>query len=206
MTLYKRKYNNYQQYLDHQRGKLSKKLAYFQETSEKRLEGFIKRLRDISPKIPGNKVLCLAARLGEEVKAFRELGHSDAIGIDLNPGPDNEYVIEGDFHNIPFEDGIFDGVYCNCIDHAWDLRKVSIESERVLKPNGILVLDIPFVQPYKKYNHKYYRKKVKKGSKYEVTLWDSLDDVIGEFKESFEVYDSMPSTTHKIVIFMQKRP
>lgn len=204
MGLYKRKYNNYQQYLDHQREKLSKKLAYFQETSEKRLEGFIKRLRDISPKIPGNKVLCLAARLGEEVKAFRELGHSDAIGIDLNPGPDNEYVIEGDFHDIPFGNAEFNGVYCNCLDHAWDLRKISIEAARVLKPDGILVLDVPYARTYKKRNHRHYRKKVKKESKYEVTLWDSLDDVINEFQEFYEVYERIPSGDHRIVVFMQK--
>ncbi len=202
MALHKRKYKNYQHYLDHQREKLSKKIVYFQKTSKKRFKSFLKRLRNVSPKIPGAKVLCLAARLGEEVKAFRELGHSDAIGIDLNPGLDNEYVIEGDFHNIPFEDGVFDGVYCNCIDHAWDLRKVSIESARVLKPNGILVLDVPFVQPYKKRN---YKKNVKKENKYESMLWDSLDDVINEFVEFSEVYDRISSTTHKIIIFMHKR-
>jgi len=201
MALYKRKYKSYQHYLDHQREKLTKNIEHYQEVSEKRVKTFIKRLSDVSPKIPGKKVLCLAARLGEEVRAFRELGHSDAIGIDLNPGPNNKYVIEGDFHNIPFEDNVFDGVYCNCLDHAWDLRKVSIESARVLKPNGILVLDVPFIQPYKKRN---YRKNVKKEKKYESMLWDSLDDVINEFKEFSEVYDCILSETHKIIVFMQK--
>jgi SAM-dependent methyltransferase len=202
MGLYKRKYKSYQHYLDHQREKLDKKLDHFQETSEKRFKNFTTTLRDVSPKIPGKKVLCLAARLGEEVKAFRELGHSEAIGIDLNPGQDNEYVIEGDFHDIPFEDAVFDGVYCNCLDHAWDLRKISMEAARVLKPDGILVLDIPFAQQYKKYN---YKKNVKKAHKYEAMTWDSLEDVISEFGEFVESHDRILSTTHKIIAFMKKK-
>ena len=202
MALHKRKYKDYQHYLSHQREKLSKKMEHFQQKWNKRVESFRKRLADISPKIPGKKVLCLAARLGEEVRAFRDLGHSEAIGIDLNPGSDNEYVFEGDFHNIPFEDSTFDGVYCNCLDHAWDLRKVSMESARVLKTGGILVLDVPFVQPYKKHD---YKKNVKKRHKYESTLWDSLDDVIQEFHEFSEVHDRIPSNTHKIIVFMQKK-
>jgi len=202
MGLHKRKYKSYQQYINHQKKKLDSKLEYYQQKWDKRVKSFVERLAPISSKIPGNKVLCLAARLGEEVKAFRELGHCDAIGIDLNPGPDNEYVIGGDFHNIPFEDTIFDGVYCNCLDHAWDLRKVSIEIARVLKPNGILVLDVPFVQEYKDHD---YKKNVKKKNKYEATLWDSLDDVIGEFNEFSEVYDRIPSATHKVTIFMKKQ-
>ena len=46
-------------------------------------------------------VLCLAARIGTEVKAFLDLG-CFAIGIDLNPGTDNRYVVHGDFHDLQF--------------------------------------------------------------------------------------------------------
>lgn len=77
-----------------------------------------------------------------------------------------------------------------------------MESARVLKSNGILALDVPFVQPYKKRD---YRRRVKKKSKYESMLWDSLDDVIQEFNEFSEVYDRIPSNTHKIIVFMQKK-
>jgi SAM-dependent methyltransferase len=199
--LYKRKYQDYQHYLCHQGEKLSKNIEHFQEISIEKFENFREILRDISPKIPGGKVLCLGARLGEEVRAFRDWGHADAVGIDINPGPNNEYVIEGDFHNIPFENAVFDGVYCNCLDHAWDLRAVSQETARVLKPNGILVLDVPFAQPYKKRD---YRKRVKKENKYEAMLWDSINDVIGKLQEFKEVYDRIPSSSHRIIIFMQK--
>ena len=201
MALQKRKYKNYQHYLDHQREKLSTKMEHFQGKFEHRVKNFIKRLAVVSPNIPGKKVLCLAARLGEEVVAFRELGYTEAIGIDLNPGPDNEYVIEGDFHDIPFEDEQFDGIYCNCLDHARDLRKVSQECARVMKPNGLLVLDVPFAQPYKDHN---YKKNIKKKNKYEALIWDTLDDVLNNFSEFSEVYKKIPSDTHKITVFLQK--
>lgn len=201
MGLHRRRYEDYEHYLDHQKQKLDKKIEHYQAKWQKRVNSFIQRLTPISRTIPGKKVLCLGARLGDEVKAFRELGHTDAIGIDLNPGPNNKYVIEGDFHNIPFEDGTFDAVYCNCLDHAWDLKKVSIEAARVLKPEGLLVLDVPFVQPYQK---RKYRKRVKKKSKYEAMVWDSLEDVIKEFNEFAEAYDRIPSATHIVTVFMRK--
>jgi SAM-dependent methyltransferase len=202
MALYKRKYRNYQQYVDHQKEKLSKNLERFRQRWDRRLETFKTRLAPVSPLIPGSKVICLAARLGEEVLAFRMLGHSEAIGIDLNPGDDNPYVVEGDFHNIGFEDGVFDGVYCNCLDHAWDIRRISAEVARVLKPEGVLVLDVPFAQPFRGHD---YRKNVKKNNKYESTLWDDIEDVLEQFEEFTEINDRIHSDTHKVIAVLGKK-
>ena len=44
------------------------------------------------------------------MRAFRALG-AMALGIDLNPGPSNPIVLEGDFHRLPFADAVFDLVY-----------------------------------------------------------------------------------------------
>lgn len=202
MPIYKRKYKSYDKYLSHQREKLDTKIEHFLAKFDKRVESFKERFRDISPKIPGPKVLCLAARLGEEVMAFRQLGHVDSIGVDLNPGPDNDVVIEADFHNLPFDDSQFDGVYCNCLDHAWDLSRIAAETARVIKPEGVLVLDVPFVQSYK--NHD-YRKNLKKKNKYEAMMWDSLDDVLQQFDRFEEIYDRIPSNTHKITAFLKMK-
>ncbi len=90
------------------------------------------------------KILCLAARLGDEVDAWRQLGHPDAIGIDINPGPANPYVIIGDFHDLQFADASVDCVYCNSLDHAFDLDEIAGEVRRVLKPGGLFVLDIVY--------------------------------------------------------------
>lgn len=202
MVIHKRKYWSYSRYLKHQKQKLDQNFEHFRSKFDKRVQKFIERFRGISPKIEGKKVLCLAARLGEEVMAFRELGHTESLGVDLNPGPDNEIVIEADFHNLPFGEKEFDAVYCNCLDHAWDLRKVSIETDRVLKDDGVVVLDIPFVQNYKDHD---YSKNLKKKNKYESMMWDGITDVLGSFSEFQEVYERIPSSTHKVVTFLKKK-
>jgi SAM-dependent methyltransferase len=88
---------------------------------------------DLSP----GKMLCLGARFGEEVRAWQDLDFN-AIGIDLNPGPNNEYVIKGDFHNIPWPDESFDYVWSNAIDHSLYLEQVVRETYRVLKSKAII--------------------------------------------------------------------
>lgn len=59
------------------------------------------RLERLSLLRNGMTVLCLAARIGTEVKAFFDIG-CFAVGIDLNPGENNRYVVYGDFHDIQF--------------------------------------------------------------------------------------------------------
>ena len=85
-------------------------------------------------------ILCLGARLGSEVEAFISFGHA-AIGIDLNPGPNNPYVMAGDFHALQFADASFDCVYTNSLDHAFELDKIAAEVRRVLRPNGLFLLE-----------------------------------------------------------------
>jgi hypothetical protein len=47
-----------------------------------------------------------------------------SVGIDLNPGPRNGYVLHGDFHNIIFADASIDAVYTNALDHSFDLQEL----------------------------------------------------------------------------------
>ena len=51
-----------------------------------------------------DKALCIAARVGQEVLALREIGVNDSIGVDLVPSP--PLVVKGDMHMLPFGDGI----------------------------------------------------------------------------------------------------
>ena len=90
--------------------------------------------------VVGQSVLCLGARLGGEVRAFTEMG-ALSLGIDLNPGPSNKYVLIGDFHHLQFASHVFDLVYTNVIGHAWDLRALGSEICRVLKPSGVFHMD-----------------------------------------------------------------
>jgi SAM-dependent methyltransferase len=85
------------------------------------------------------KALCLGSRTGQEVFALRKLG-MDAIGIDLVEFP--PYTIKGDIHNLFYEDGIFDLVFTNILDHSLYLQKFISEMERVSTKGGIIILNI----------------------------------------------------------------
>ncbi len=88
----------------------------------------------------GARVLCLGARLGGEVAAFRDLG-AFAVGVDLNPGRDNPWVMFGDFQHLQFPDGVVDVAYSNSLDHAFDLSRMLAEVWRVLTADGRLVVE-----------------------------------------------------------------
>jgi len=102
----------------------------------KHLFEYIKIKRKVSK---GSKVLSLGSRRGEEIMALRNLGYN-AVGIDLVPYGD--YVIMGDFHDLPFRDNEFSLVFSNSLDHAFDLQKVFDEIWRVLRKNAYCVLHL----------------------------------------------------------------
>jgi SAM-dependent methyltransferase len=139
--LRRRDYASYQDYLAHQRDKVTrigkKKTADYDREYRAAL---LDRLREDNLLSPGMSVLCLAARWGTEVKSFHDLG-CFAVGIDLNPGEDNRYVLPGDFHDVQFPDASVDMVFSNSLDHAFDLDKLVSEVRRVLKPDGLLIVE-----------------------------------------------------------------
>jgi SAM-dependent methyltransferase len=98
------------------------------------------RLERLPVSLEGVGVLCLAARLGTEVKAFIDLG-AFAVGIDLNPGKANRYVVVGDFHQLQFANHSVDVVFTNSLDHAFDLDRIVAEVQRVLTPGGHFIVE-----------------------------------------------------------------
>lgn len=91
---------------------------------------------------PTSMIICAGARQGTEVEVLRDLGFKKAIGIDLNPGPNNPYVKQGDFMKMDFMDSSVDALYSNCVDHAISLEQFFAESMRVLKPDGYVCYDL----------------------------------------------------------------
>eukprot|EP01018_Ginkgo_biloba_P001147 Gb_05174 [translate_table: standard] len=83
------------------------------------------------------KVLCVGAKAGQEVLALKEIGVSDAIGIDLVPSP--PLVIEGDMHRQPFEDNAFDFEFSNIFDLS---VKFASEIQRTLKSGRFVVIHV----------------------------------------------------------------
>lgn len=136
-----RRYASYDEYLAHQSSKLGKIGDRLLETEAEDLADFERRFAGCVELAGARSVLCLGARLGTEVRALHRLGYL-AVGVDLNPGPDNPYVLKGDFHALVFPDGSLDAVYTNALDHAFDLGRVMAEVRRVLRPGAILVADV----------------------------------------------------------------
>lgn len=133
-----RSYAGYDDYVKHQ----SSKLKLLDLTSYDESFGTELQRRFAQDALAGTTVLCLAARRGTEVKAFRALG-AFAVGIDVEPGVGNPFVLSGDFHHLDFPGHCVDVVYCNSFDHALDFPAVLAEIHRVLKPNvGRLITDV----------------------------------------------------------------
>jgi len=137
----RRQYEDYAEYLDKQGEKLDKQYDFAAKCSEQLYTFLGSRLNKLSEYIPlFGSVVCLGARLGGEVRAFLEKGYF-AVGVDINPGENNPYVLYGDFHSLVFPNNSVDVVYVNCLDHVLDLDAVMGEVRRILKPGGVLVTE-----------------------------------------------------------------
>jgi len=137
-------YSSYEDYIIHQKSKANHGTplynALLNELWESDCEGFrlnFKPYEDIIKSLP--TALCLGARTGQEVFVLREMGVG-AIGIDLVDTP--PLVLEGDVHDIQFEDDSCDFVFSNIFDHVLYPDKFVSEIKRVLKPGGYCLLHL----------------------------------------------------------------
>lgn len=142
-----RAYSTYEEYVRHQSSKfagmLARKGGFSGRIIAKNRRMFRRHFLLATPFLsPDGKIVCAAARDGTEVEVWRDLGFREAIGFDLFPGPDNPLVIAGDFHNMPFEAGSVDLLYCNSLDHTLDLDKFFQEASRVVKPGALALIDL----------------------------------------------------------------
>lgn len=134
---HRREYSTYDEYLLKQGEKIDQGLGTAQRFSSGMVGAIHKRvnmLKDVLPE-SGN-ILCLGARCGGEVEGFIRAGYF-AVGIDINPGPENRYVLYGDFHKLQFPGQSVDVVYTNSLDHVYDMEKLLNEVRRVLKYDGV---------------------------------------------------------------------
>jgi SAM-dependent methyltransferase len=132
----RRRYTDYASYVRHQELKL--KTLDLRTYDREYASVLGERIADLE--LSGRSVLCLAARVGTEVRAFRLAG-SFAVGIDLNPGQKNPYVTYGDFHSLAFRGGSVSLVFTNSLDHAFDADRLLDETRRVLEAGGMFVVE-----------------------------------------------------------------
>lgn len=208
MTIFYRKYSNYEDYINHQSSKIEKALKKKTKSSQKvRPECFDKRVRffisHLKPfcfyMIENDRILCLGARHGAEVKAFVRLGFKDSIGIDLNPVLKNKYVIKGDFHYMLFEDNSFSNVFTNSLDHIFDIRKLSQEIHRILKDKGRLVLEISHFLDFEEKNR---IKTVEDDDCYETFCCSDFVDITNGFKE-FKLLKYEETKAKKLMVIFE---
>ncbi len=197
--LQRRIYSSYELYLKHQKSKLlnKKEKLKFSNYDEKFKNNLKARLENLDISLLGSRTLCLGARLGGEVRAFKELG-SYAVGIDLEPGERNNDVLFGDFHEINFPDNSVDFIYTNSLDHVYDIDKVLNEIKRVLTSEGYFISEFMFGEDH--YRNKYHRRKT---LTWESFWWKNPQDIINLIKSfGFILFSSETITkSSEIVLF-----
>lgn len=66
--------------------------------------------------------------------------------------------VVGDGHDLPFADGSFDYVWCNAVlEHVRDPRVVAAEIVRTLKPGGLAIVQVPFLEFVHNWPDDYFR-------------------------------------------------
>lgn len=188
-----RNYSSYQEYVDHQAEKFNEMLrakgAFTKEVLLQYRKKFYSRFVKLSGLISkDSKILCLGARQGTEVEVLRDLGYKNSIGLDLNPGPSNKFVLQGDFMNLEELDDSVDFVYSNAVDHAFDLDTFFKEHARVLKPGGYAMYDIA----------------VQEGGAFEAIEWETPDVLMSVFKKHFSTIVSEYQDRKWQIILLQK--
>ena len=167
-NILKRLYPSYEEYVFHQKAKLPLlDLAKYDQIYRKALRSRLKNLDSIKGK---QNVLCLAAHIGSEVKAFLDLGYF-AVGIDLNPGEDNRYVLSGDFHSLQFADNSVDVIFTNSLDYVYDLDSFLKEVVRVLRPNAVFISETVSGS-----------EEGREPGFFESLRWRKINDIIGEIE------------------------
>lgn len=171
----RRAYEGYEEYVRHQAAKLETlQLTDYDSRYRRELHS---RLEGDGIEWRGKSVLCLGARIGTEVKAFVDEG-AFAIGLDLNPGPGNHFVVVGDFHEVQYADASVDAAFSNSLDHSMELSSMLREVQRVLKEGGLFIVEAP----------------VREGGfdEWAAISWPSIDSLIGVIvRNGFELQSRM---------------
>lgn len=203
MSVQYKLYNGTNHYEREQGSKIANKLEYLRSTSDKRMRDFRRRFVQYKPFMANwFHILCLGARLGEEVKVFKEIGFSNTVGIDLHPDKHSRYVVQGNWNKMHWDDNSFNCLYTNSIDHAWPIPLLVKEARRVLVNQGIFILEL-----WKKHSlsDKQIKERFDNDKRYESVLWNNPQDVVGLFKR-FTVLKQWDAGKFNVFVLQLKNP
>ena len=145
-------HKSYEDYLIHQQVKTKdpqRIKKWLNEEWQIKYEGFKDIFENNTAYIKDKKnAICLGSRTGQEVKALQDLG-LNVIGVDLVAFP--PYTEVGDIHNLKFNDGAFDFIFTNIMDHSLYPEKFNFEMERVCKTNGVIIIHLQLGETHDKY-------------------------------------------------------
>lgn len=83
---------------------------------------------------------------GSGAEALYDDNSIDLVGTDIYPSSNTRIVADG--HQLPFIDESFDGVWIQAVlEYVLDPPIVAAEIFRVLRPEGMVYADTPFMQP-----------------------------------------------------------
>lgn len=134
MTIAHREFPDYETYVHRQGGKARNSQAKLLRYMPRNVESFTRTFRNATPHLKKGPVLCLGARTGAESMGAEAAGFTGSVGVDLHPaGPT---VVQGDWHDLPFDTGRFANAYSNSLDHCLYLGKLAFEVRRVLGQGG----------------------------------------------------------------------
>jgi len=84
--------------------------------------------------------------MGNGVQMLYDSPDVDVVGFDVYASPLTQFV--GDAHQIPLSDAAVDAVVCQAVlEHVLDPVQVVREIRRVLRPDGVVYAEVPFLQP-----------------------------------------------------------
>jgi len=92
------------------------------------------------------KVLIIGGSIiGEGIDNFVNSEKLEIVEGDVSFGPRTKIIFDG--HYIPYQDQVFDGVVVQAVlEHVMDSVRCVQEIHRVLKPNGLVYAETPFMQ------------------------------------------------------------
>ena len=93
--------------------------------------------------IERSRTLIIGGRTEEEIFLFRGYGFRDVTAVDLISY--SPLVVEGDMHELPFEDGSFDFIFCAyTLVYSKEPSKAAREFVRVLRDGGTVAIAVEY--------------------------------------------------------------
>ena len=113
------------------------------KATKRNIASFVQKLKDASAK---PRVLVIGGgSVGQGMDALYDDPDSTVSAFDIYATPRIQFV--ADAHDIPIIDGYFDGVVIQAVlEHVLDPQRVADEIWRVLRPNGLVYAETPFMQ------------------------------------------------------------